>query len=176
MTKTPKQYMTEYLISFGRMFQLPEPPAEYIDAIYNALHTYQWTLKQFATVLNQLIHDEKYAETARFGKYPTINDFIRIKKQTESRPFYEALSAYLSGAFWEKDNVIALATPTQQNAITLAGGLKNLYNRATGDVPTPIYKLVDIVANNESESPEELIDTQHRIGRPLTIQQISAKK
>ncbi|MBR2028249.1 MAG: hypothetical protein IKA10_04570 [Oscillospiraceae bacterium] len=176
MTKTPRQYMTEYLISFGRMFQLPEPPAEYIDAIYNALHAYQWTLKQFANVLNQLIHDEKYAETARFGKYPTINDFIRIKKQTESRPFYEALSAYLSGAFWEKDNVIALATPTQQNAITLAGGLKNLYNRATGDVPTPIYKLVDIVANNESESPEELIDTQHRIGRPLTIQQISAKK
>lgn len=176
MTKTPRQYMTEYLISFGRMFQLPEPPAEYIDAIYNALHAYKWTLKQFANVLNQLIHDEKYAETARFGKYPTINDFIRIKKQTESRPFYEALSAYLSGAFWEKDNVIALATPTQQNAITLAGGLKNLYNRATGDVPTPIYKLVDIVANNESESPEELIDTQHRIGRPLTIQQISAKK
>lgn len=172
MNKTPRQYMTEYLISFGRMFQLPEPPAEYIDAIYNALHTYQWTLKQFANVLNQLVHDEKYAETARFGKYPTINDFIRIKKQMESHEFYSTLSAYLSGAWWEKEQIMQIATTAQKNAIALAGGLDNLYQRATCDVPTPVYKLVDIVTTNESESPEELIDTQHRIGKPTSMTQI----
>ena len=165
--------MTEFLIKFGQMFQLPEPPAEYIKAIYDALHEYKWTIKQFASVLNELVKDEKYTEqSARFGKYPMISDYLRVKQRYESKPFYDALSAYLSGAWWEKDNVIALASPAQANAIMQSGGLSNLYQRATGDMPTAVYKLVDIVAETESEVPTELIDTNHRISAPQTIKQI----
>lgn len=175
MQKTPRQYMTELLIKFGRMFQLPEPPAEYVDAIYTAIHGQQWTVKQFAIVLNTLTTDEKYTEqSARFGKYPMISDYLRIKQRSDSKDFYNSLSAYLSGDWWEKDNVLALASPAQANAILQAGGLSNLFQRATGDMPTPVYKLVDIVAENESESPTEEIDTQHRIGQPTSMAQITS--
>lgn len=174
MKKTSRQYMTEFLIKFGRMFQLPEPPAEYIDAIYTALQGYNWTTNQFATVLNELLKDEKYTEqSARFGKYPMISDYLRIKQRSESKPFYDALSLYLSGNWWAKDDVIALASPAQSNAILQAGGLSNLYQRATGEMPTPVYKLIDVVAENESEVPTELIDTEHRIGKPQSLKQIT---
>ena len=172
MEKTPKQYMTESLIKFGRLFQLPEPPAEYIDAIYNALHCYHWSLKQFVTVLNQLVNDPKYTETARFGKYPTLYDFLHTKTKLDSKPFYDALSAYLSGDWWAKDDVLALATTEQINAISAAGGLSKLYERANGEMATPVYKLVDIVSENETEAPVELIDTEHRIGGPVSMKQI----
>ena len=43
-------------------------------------------------------------------------------------------------------------------------------------MPTPVYKLVDIVAENESEAPTELIDTGHRIGAPTTLKQIGENK
>lgn len=172
MKKTSIQYMTEFLIKFGQMFQLPEPPAEYIHAIYNALHEYNWTIKQFSIVLNQLVKDEKYSESARFGKYPMISDYLRIKQRYDSKEFYDALASYLSGNWWEKDNVLAFASPAQANGIMQAGGLENLYRRATGDMPTPVYKLIDVVAENESEVPTELIDTEHRIGSPTTLKQI----
>lgn len=175
--KTPRQYMTELLIKFGRMFQLPEPPAEYVDAIYTALHGQNWTIKQFAIVLNTLVNDNKYTEqSARFGKYPMISDYLRIKRRSDSKDFYNSLSAYLSGDWWEKENVLKYASPAQKNAIIQAGGLNNLYQRATGDMPTPVYKLVDIVAENESEAPTELIDTGHRIGAPTTLKQIGENK
>lgn len=168
--------MTELLIKFGRMFQLPEPPAEYVDSIYNALHGQNWTVKQFAAILNQLVTDKAYTEqSARFGKYPMISDYLRVKKQSESKEFYESLSAYLSGCYWEKENIASLATPEQRNAITLAGGLENLYQRATGNMPTPVYKLIDIITENELEAPAELIDTEHRISGPATLKQILNK-
>lgn len=173
MQKTPRQYMTELLIKFGRMFQLPEPPAEYVDAIYTAIHGQEWTIKQFAVVLNTLVTDEKYTEqSARFGKYPMISDYLRIKHRSDAKDFYDSLSAYLSGCFWEKENVLKYASPAQKNAIMQAGGLENLYQRATGDMPTPVYKLIDIISQNESETPTELIDTGHRIGAPTTLKQI----
>lgn len=175
--KTPRQYMTELLIKFGRMFQLPEPPAEYVDAIYTALHGQNWTVKQFAIALNILVSDKNYTEqSARFGKYPMISDFLRTKQKNDSKEFYNSLSAYLSGDWWEKENVLALASPAQANAILQAGGLSNLFQRATGDMPTPVYKLVDMIAENESEAPTELIDTDHRIGAPTTLKQISEEK
>ena len=175
--KTPRQYMTELLIKFGRMFQLPEPPAEYVDAIYTALQGQNWTVKEFAIILNTLVNDDKYTEqSARFGKYPMISDYLRTKKQSKSKEFYDSLSAYLSGDWWEKENVLKHASPAQKNAIMQAGGLENLYQRATGDIPTPVYKLVDTIAENESEVPTELIDTEHRIGKPQTLKQIGENK
>lgn len=176
MAKTSRQYITEALIRFGRLFQLPEPQAEYVDAIHNALHTQKWKLSTLLNVLNRLSTDQAYAETARFGKYPTIYDYLRIEKQLKSANFYQVLTSYLSGNWWEKETIFELATEQQENAITLAGGLENLYNRATSDIPTPVYKLVDIVAQNESEAPEQLIDTSHRIGQPTPMAQIMAQK
>lgn len=173
--KTARQYMTEYLISFGKMYQLNRPEPEYIETIQSALRSYGWKVSDLQKVLKQLLHDDSYAELARFGKYPTIHDFLRIKQRLDSKPFYDALSAYLSGAWWEKENVLALASPAQSNALLLAGGLQNLYGRATGDISTPVYKLIDVVAAKESESPEELIDVGRRIGAPVSLQQITKK-
>lgn len=161
---------------FGVLYQLPTPDPEYVVSIQEYLSAERWRLTELANVLNALLKDEKYAETAKFGKYPTINDFLRIKKRSDSKEFYDSLSAYLSGCYWEKENVLALASPAQANAILQAGGLENLYQRATGDMPTPVYKLVDIVAENESEAPTELIDTGHRIGAPTTLKQIGENK
>lgn len=172
MEKTVKQRMLESLIAFGRLFQLPPPQADYFETLRAALHNYSWRLSEFNEVLNILVKDEKYIEFARFGKYPLISDYLRIRQQLKSKPFYDSLSAYLSGCYWEKENILALASPAQKNAILQAGGLENLYQRATGDMPTPVYKLVDIVAENESEAPTELIDTDHRIGAPTTMKKI----
>lgn len=175
MEKTAKQKMMESLIAFGKLYQLPMPSADYLETLQTALRAYKWRLSDFNNVLNQLVKDDTYAEIARFGKYPTIHDFLRIKQRLDSKPFYDALSAYLSGAWWEKENVLALATPAQSNALLLAGGLQNLYGRATGDISTPVYKLIDVVAAKESEAPEELIDVGHRIGAPASLQQITKK-
>lgn len=174
--KTAKQHMLESLEAFGKLFQLPRPTADYLETIQIALRSHNWKLSQFNNALNMLTQDAEYAETARFGKYPTIYDYLRIDKQTKSAPFYNALSKYLSGDWWEKENVMKLATTEQANALLLSGGLNNLYERATGEIKTPVYKLVDIVTRNENESPEELIDTQHRIGQPTAMAQIMAEK
>ena len=171
--KTSKQYMLGYLEAFGKMFQLPSPSADYVEVIHTALQAYKWKLSDFYKVLNQLVKDDSYAEIARFGKYPMIHDYLRVKRQMDSSGFYSALGSYLSGNFWERDDVLALATPEQMNAITMAGGLSNLYARATGEKPTPVYKLVDTIAKYESESPDETIDTQHRISGPTSLQQIT---
>lgn len=171
--KTTKQYMGEQLIIFANLFQLPNPTMEYIESLQIALRSYGWTLGDFRKALSQLTRDDAYAETARFGKYPTIHDFLRIKKQTDNQPFYTALGAYLAGDWWAKETVTQLATPEQNNALVLSGGLDNLYNRANGEKSTPVYKLVELVAKNESEAPLEKIDTTNRIGGPAAMYQIT---
>ena len=176
MEKTTKQKMLESLEAFGRLFQLPSPPIEYFETLRTALHNYGWRLSEFNSVLNILVKDEKYAEIARFGKYPLISDYLRIRQQLKSKPFYETLSAYLSGCWWEKDNVLALASPAQENAIMMAGGLSNLYNRANSEKATPVYKLADIIAENESNAPTERIEITQRIGGPAPLQQITQKE
>lgn len=160
---------------FGILSQLPTPDPEYVVSIQEYLSAQKWRLTDLSNVLNFLLKDEKYAESAKFGKYPTIHDFLRIKQRVDSKEFYDALSSYLSGNWWGKDAVLALATPAQYNAITMAGGLSNLYQRATSDTPTPVYKLVDIVAENESETPIEFIDVSHRIGNPMMLKQLANK-
>ena len=173
--KTARQYMTEALVIFGKHFQLPTPEPEYIESIQEALRSRAWKLSDFMGVLNHLETDDKYAESARFGKYPMLYDYLRIKKRIDSKDFYDSLSAYLSGCWWEKETVLALATPEQSNALIAAGGLSNLYQRATGDMPTPVTKLVDIVADHEEESPSQTIDTSHRIGKTEPLKQIISK-
>lgn len=158
---------------FGVLYQLPTADPEYVLGIQEYLSAQKWRLSELSNALNALLKDEKYAESAKFGKYPTIPDFLRVKKRSDSKPFYDALSAYLSGCFWEKENILEYASPAQANAIMQAGGLENLYQRATGDMPTPVYKLVDMIAENESETPTELIDTGHRIGKPQSMKQIT---
>ena len=174
--KTAKQYMLEYLEAFGKMFNLPEPEAAYLETIQEALHVKGWKLSEFSAVLNALTIDDKYAESARFGKYPMLYDYLRIKKRIDSKEFYDSLSAYLSGCWWEKETVLALATPEQSNALLAAGGLSRLYDRATGDIPTPVNKLIDIVAEHEEEAPTQTIDTSHRIGAPNSLKQIILQK
>lgn len=174
--KTAKQHMLESLEAFGKLFQLPRPTPEYIEAIQIALQANKWMLSDFNNALNKLTQDESYAELARFGKYPTIYDFLRVKKQNESSRFYQTLGAYLAGNWWEKETILQIATPAQINAITLAGGLENLYQRATGEKSTPVYKLLEFVTKNETETPTELIDTEHRIGAPQSMHQIINQK
>lgn len=171
--KTAKQHMMEMFLVFGKMFQLARPEPEYVETMQVALRSYGWKLSDFRNALGRLVKDDTYAETARFGKYPTIHDFLRVKRQNDSAKFYAALSAYLSGEWWQKDIIAAIATPEQSNAILLSGGLDNLYNRAHGDIATPVYKLIDLVAKNESDAPSEIIDTSHRIGAPRSVGEIA---
>ena len=169
--------LTETIINmftqFGVAYQLPAPDPEYVIAIQGYLSTQKWRLSELSSILNILLKDKQYAETAKFGKYPTVYDFFRIRNQAKSKPFYDALSVYLSGNWWAKDEVLALATPEQMNAIITAGGLSRLYERANCEIATPVYKLLDIVAQNESETSSEPIDTEHRIGAPQTLKQIT---
>lgn len=170
---TPKQKIMKYMLDFGKLYQLPHPPVDYIETLYAILHENKWRFSELEAVLRNLLHDDKYAEVARFGKYPTYYDLNRVKKQIKSKDFYDALTSYLSGCFWEKENILKYASPAQKNAIMQAGGLENLYQRATGDMATPVYKLIDIISQNESDTPLETIDTNHRIGVPQTLKQIT---
>lgn len=172
MEKTVKQIMMEELIVFSKLCQLPLPEPVYLQAIMKGLHDYKWNLGDFKRALRYLTQDDSYAENAKFGRYPTLHDFLRVKKQADSQHFYRALSLYLAGDWWEKDTIKQIATPEQANAIYLSGGLENLYARATGDKPTPVYKLVEIVAKNEADSPVQIIDNSHRIGAPASMKQI----
>lgn len=174
--KTPKQQMLASLEAFGKLFQLPSPTPDYLEAIQTVLKFHNWDIDQFNNALNALTQDDKYAEISRFGKYPTIHDYLRVDKQIKSAPFYQALSRYMSGSWWEKDTILELATPQQMNAIEISGGLSKLYERANGEMATPIYKLIDIVAQNESEAPSDAIDNSHRIGKPINLAQIIFRK
>lgn len=170
--KTAKQHMMEELLQFGIVFQLPRVELAYLEAIQAELRARRWMLSDFKKALVFLKSDPAYADAARFGKWPTINDFLRARKEIGSKAFYVALSNYLAGDYWEKETIARIATPEQKNALTLAGGLQNLYARATGDTPTPIYKLIDLVAQNESEAPAQVIDTTRQISAPSSIGQI----
>ena len=166
MEKTTKQKMMESLVLFGRLYQLEKPTQEYFEALRSVLHSRKWRLSEFNKVLNILLKDDKYAELARFGKYPTINDFFRIKQKIDNKPFTDALSLYLSGCYWEKENVLTLATPAQLNAIEASGGLSAMYSRANGNYAIPVEKIVDSILVNESVGLTKNIDTNHRIGGP----------
>ena len=80
---------TEMIINlftkFGVLYQLPAPDPEYVIAVQEYLSAHKWKLSELNGALNALLKDEKYAETARFGKYPAISDFFRVKQQIDSK-------------------------------------------------------------------------------------------
>lgn len=166
--KTAIQYMQEILNKFRILMQLPPLEPEYIVCIQMELRARKWRLSDFKKAVDSLMQDEKYAAEARFGKYPTIQDFLRVRSTTASKAFYAALARYLQGDWWEKETVLNLATGPQLNALTLAGGLGNLYDRAHADYATPINKLLDLVAENEGEAPVEIIDEKRQLAAPIT--------
>lgn len=69
--------ITQAFVKFGKLFQLPEPPAEYVQAIQEELSNDKWTVSRLEDALNWLKGDTQYNETARFNKYPTICDIYR---------------------------------------------------------------------------------------------------
>lgn len=69
--------ITEQMIHFGYLFQLPEPRAEYLEAIHKELTNQQWTDKRFNDALNWLKGDLEYNKLAKYNKYPTICDLMR---------------------------------------------------------------------------------------------------
>ncbi|MBO7735497.1 MAG: hypothetical protein J6S67_23230 [Methanobrevibacter sp.] len=71
---TPK--ITKLFVEFGALFQLPEPPAEYIQAIQKELSTKGWTLGRISEALEELKYSQDYNQAARFNKYPSICDLI----------------------------------------------------------------------------------------------------
>jgi hypothetical protein len=153
-----KNYLTQLLFVFGKLFQLSKPEAEYIEALYMALHNYGWTTADLKRVINELTRDEKYVEISRFGKYPTIADFVRVKHELDSKPFYDALRAYLSGDWWMKEEIWELATDEQKIAIEYNGGLTKLWERATDSTSKqiPVYKLIESVQKSEPVQDKDM--------------------
>lgn len=152
-----KNYLTQLLYVFGKLFQLPKPDVEYIEALYVALHNYGWTTTDLKRVINQLTRDEKYIDVARFGKYPTISDFVRVKHELDSKPFYNALRAYLSGDWWMKEDVLELATDEQRIAIGYNGGLEKMWEKATDSSKAiPVYKIIESVQKSEPEQQKDM--------------------
>lgn len=71
---TPK--ITKLFVEFGALFQLPEPPAEYIQAIQKELSIKGWTLNRITNALEELKYSTDYNQAARYNKYPSICDLI----------------------------------------------------------------------------------------------------
>lgn len=69
--------ITQLFKKFGKLFQLPEPDADYITAIQEELSTNKWTVKRIQNALEWLKGDQQYNESARYNKYPTICDIYR---------------------------------------------------------------------------------------------------
>lgn len=69
--------VTQAFVKFGKLFQLPEPSAEYVQAIQVELSKDKWTIKRLGNALNWLKGDVEYNITARYNKYPTICDIYR---------------------------------------------------------------------------------------------------
>ena len=67
----------EALETFGKVFQLPPPAPEYIEAIQAELSANKWTLGQMRAALNYLKYDPEYNRAAKYNKYPTICDYNR---------------------------------------------------------------------------------------------------
>ena len=69
--------ITEQLIRFGYLFQLPEPRAEYVEEIYKEITNRKWTDKRFKDALDYLKGDVEYNRMSRYNKYPTICDLLK---------------------------------------------------------------------------------------------------
>ena len=69
--------ITEKLINFGHLFQLPEPRAEYVEAIHKEITERHWDEKQLTDALDYLKGDLEYNRMSRYNKYPTICDLLR---------------------------------------------------------------------------------------------------
>lgn len=69
--------ITQAFVRFGKLFQLPEPPADYIQAIQEELSDSKWTIQRIQDALEYLKGDTQYNESARYNKYPTICDIYR---------------------------------------------------------------------------------------------------
>lgn len=74
--------ITQMFKKFGKLFQLPEPNAEYITAIQEELSNNKWTMKRIETALEWLKYDNDYNESSRYNKYPTICDIYRADTET----------------------------------------------------------------------------------------------
>ena len=66
--------ITHAFVKFGKLFQLPEPPAEYVQAIMQELSDNTWTIERLENALEWLKGDTEYNQSARYNKYPTICD------------------------------------------------------------------------------------------------------
>ena len=62
---------------FGALFQLPTPPAEYIEALQEELNSADWTVERLQNALDYLKGDLEYNRMSRYNKYPTICDLMR---------------------------------------------------------------------------------------------------
>jgi len=69
--------ITQLFTKFGKLFQLPEPSAEYITAIQEELSGNKWTIKRIQVALEWLKYDNGYNDASRYNKYPTICDIYR---------------------------------------------------------------------------------------------------
>ena len=74
--------MTQAFIKFGKLFQLPEPTAEYVQAIQQELSDKKWTIGRLQDALEWLKYDTGYNEASRYNKYPTICDLYRADFET----------------------------------------------------------------------------------------------
>lgn len=59
---------------FGALFQLPTPPAEYVEAIQEELSQAGWTVARLEEALEYLKVDPEYNRRSIYNKYPTICD------------------------------------------------------------------------------------------------------
>ena len=69
--------LTEQMIHFGYLFQLPEPKVEYLEEVHKEITIRKWTDAQFIDALDYLKGDIEYSRTSRYNKYPTICDLLR---------------------------------------------------------------------------------------------------
>lgn len=69
--------ITQMFVKFGKLFQLPEPSAEYVQAIQEELSDNTWTIERLVDALDWLKGDTEYNISARYNKYPTICDIYR---------------------------------------------------------------------------------------------------
>lgn len=130
---TTREYIFAQLMRLKLAYNLPEKPAtDYYNFLCTELHARNWKTSIFTAVINTLITDSEYAKDARFGRYPTIQQFESCREKltnVRETKFKELLMGYLAGNWWMKEELLEFMNDSEKRSIMICGGLSDMYQR-----------------------------------------------
>lgn len=75
-----KKYILNELLRLATAYSMAEKPAkEYLNLLATKFHDDNWKGVELHWTVDALLTDKEYAENAKFGRYPSYADFVRLR-------------------------------------------------------------------------------------------------